>query len=274
MFHEFLRIGMGFPDRRDSSTLYYSEKRIKYYPWELEARFPTREAKLVFLCRWWQRTQEDYQGLPDLRDALEQRFKAVCDCKPNRVKDPIQGFLSMIEDDAYRNPLFLGEEERIETVLRIDADLDGDRRNELFLSAPQLIDGKKRNIWYLYVQKDGEYEFLRACAFNAETFYIGPYKDQGLGATWYDYDGGPNRPLFVVHLWKLENDYFSSKETDRFPTGEINEKGHVAGSAKHSGPPAAEEAMRKQLFPDAHRVEVQEIPVTPAMREQMKAKKK
>ena len=39
-------------------------------------------------------------------------------------------------------------------------------------------------------------------------------------------------------------------------------------------PPAAEEAVRKQLFPGAHRVEVKEIPVTPEMREQMKGEKK
>jgi hypothetical protein len=267
MFHEFLRIVMEARERDDASTFYHSEKRIKYYPWELDARFPTSEVKLRYLCEWWHRTQQEYKGLPELWDALEQRFKAVCDCKPSHVKDPVQEFLSIVEDDAYRNPLFLKEGERVETVLRIDTDIDGDNRNETFLSAPQFIDGRQRHIWHLYVEKNGEYEFLRACAFKADTFYVGPFKDLGIGAIWCDYHGDAYRPSFRVRFWKLENDYFGLKQTDRFPTGEVLEKSAKGRWGDHPAPPAAEEAMRKQLFPGAHRVEVQEIPVTPAMHE-------
>ena len=271
VFGEFLRMIWTW-ERDDTYTL--DQWGTASHAWELDARFPTREAKLRFLCEWWRTVERDYEGLPELRDALEQRFKVVRGRNHSRVKDPIQGLLRMVEDDAYGNGLFLGKGERIETVLRIDADIDGDGRNEILLSPASFIDGRKRHIWHLYLQKDGEYEFLRACAFNADTLYVGPYKDQGVGTIWYDYEGDLYYPEFKILFWKLENDYFSMKQEDRFPTGEMLKKSAKGRWGDHPAPPAAEEAMRKQLFPDAHRVEVQEIAVTPAMREQMKAGKK
>jgi len=170
IFSEFLRIMRSW-EREDTWTS--SKVSVVSHVWELDARFPTRESKLRYLNEWWQRKQQDYQCLPDLADALQRRFDAARNVESKRVLDPVAGFLDMVESDDCRNPLFLKDGERIEKVLRLDADVDGDGREEILLSAPQFIDGRERRIWHLYIQKNGQYEFLRGVAFSASTFYVG-----------------------------------------------------------------------------------------------------
>ncbi|MBU4212157.1 MAG: hypothetical protein L6437_07330 [Kiritimatiellae bacterium] len=114
---------------------------------------------------------------------------AVCSAQA-QVIDPIRDYA-----DRY------GLQDQSE-IIRLDADINGNGEDEIFLSREGLVNGKAGNIWIVYVTAHGGYEKLdKPITFRRDAFVVDQHPALGRKALLtYRPSGGGKAKLVALRL--------------------------------------------------------------------------
>jgi hypothetical protein len=141
------------------------------------------------------------------------------------VEDPVRTFLVGFTPLAGGDDRFFSDD----VLMRVDADLDGDGVNEVFLTLQRDRNGKQGNGWAVYKNRNGDYKYVGGVSFGGDDFYVGPVEElsrHGLVTFWPGGGGTGVLLAYTLEKGKIKESTIGEVDRDR-RTGELKGRGRL-----------------------------------------------
>ena len=114
------------------------------------------------------------------------------------ITDPVQHCMELVNGaDEFTQLQFYSYPPT--TLMKITADVDGDGKLEILLSAER-YNGREGSIWNVYTPVSGGYEYVGLIAFPIDAFYIGDFGEYGRGIVKYFRSSATTGMLIIANL--------------------------------------------------------------------------